>query len=104
MVERYITVLTAEAVEDINEAMDFYSSILPGLGNRFKQEIFEQIDEISSWPYARKIRYDNVRFANLKSFPYALHYLIDDEPLTNIVKVIGFYSHHVDPQKWNKRK
>ena len=35
---------------------------------------------------------DNVKFANLKSFPYALHYYISEEPLTNIVKIIGVYS------------
>ncbi len=104
MVERYISVLTPEAVDDINEALAFYDRISASLGDRFKNEVFDQIDQISSWPFARKIRYDNVRFANLKSFPYALHYFIGDEPLTNIVKVIGVYSHHIDPQKWTKRK
>ncbi len=104
MTERYIAVLAIEAVEDINEGIDYYDGLLTGLGDRFKKEIFEQIEEISSWPFARKIRYDNVRFANLKSFPYALHYYISEEPLTNIVKIIGVYSHHIDPKKWVTRK
>ena len=104
MEERYIAVLTAEAVDDINEALVFYESTLKSLADRFKAEVFEQIDEISSWPGARKIRYDNIRFANLKSVPYALHYFISEEPLTNLVKIIGVYSHHRDPRKWGKRK
>ena len=104
MAERYIAVLIIEVVEDINEAIDYYDGLLPGLAERFKNEIFIQIEEISSWPFARKVRFDNVRFANLKSFPYALHYYVSEEPLTNVIKIIGVYSHHIDSRKWLTRK
>ena len=43
MAERYIAVLIIEVVEDINEAIDYYDGLLPGLAERYKNEIFIQI-------------------------------------------------------------
>lgn len=50
--------------------------------------------------FTRSFRYDIVRFAVVKRFPYAAHYTVDEDNAVIIIHaVFGFKE---DPEKWRK--
>ena len=53
-------------------------------------------------PFTRSFRYDNVRFAVVKKFPYAAHYTIDEE--NHIIKIQGVLGFSQDSEaNWKLR-
>ena len=71
--------------------MDYYNSLVDGLGLRFKKNLLAAIKILKLNPVYNSFRYDEVRFAIVKKFPYAIHYTIDQTK--NIIKiqaVLGF--------------
>ena len=79
-----------EALEEIKQIVDYYNSLVEGLGLRFKKiSICHKILKLN--PAYNSFRYDEVRFAIGKKIPYAIHYTIDQTK--NIIKiqaVLGF--------------
>ncbi|HRP58249.1 hypothetical protein [Agriterribacter sp.] len=71
--------------------MTWYNTSAKGLGDRFKKNLLTEIAAIKQNPFARSFRYDEVRFAVVKKFPYAAHYTIDEQDrLIKIQAVPGF--------------
>lgn len=66
-----------EALQEIQHTIDYYNSVADGLGNRFKQNLLAAIKAAKLNPTYNSFRYDDVRFAVVKKFPYAAHYTID---------------------------
>jgi plasmid stabilization system protein ParE len=80
-----------EALEEINEAFEYYNSISKKLGVRFKTNLFAEMKAIKERPLSRSFRYDEVRFAVLKKFPYAAHYTVDEsKKIIKIHAVLAF--------------
>jgi plasmid stabilization system protein ParE len=68
------------AIEEFREARKWYASRgVKGLSNRFAQSVKKAIEQILKNPGAYAIRYKNVRIAHTETFPYAIHFLIEDE-------------------------
>jgi hypothetical protein len=82
-----------KAAIEIQAAIYYYDSVLPGLAGKFYKDFKSQIAIISVNPYVKAIRYDDVRFANLKKIPYSVHYQI----VGQIVYVIAVLSRYQDP-------
>ncbi len=58
------------------------------------------LTEVGKNPLARVIRYDGIRFAVPKKFPYAAHYIVDEAAKIVIIQaVFGFAE---NPEKWVK--
>ncbi len=69
---------TPEARVDVETAAGYYNSQLPGLGKVFKQEIKRQFVLLKQNPFTRSVRYNDVRFAVTRKFPYSIHYTIEN--------------------------
>jgi plasmid stabilization system protein ParE len=67
-----------EARSDIKEAKVWYKKQQPGLEKRFAFSVKSAIKHLATMPTVHAVRYKNVRIALLKTFPYAIHYYIDD--------------------------
>jgi hypothetical protein len=91
----------AEVYEDLQEAVGWYNRKQPRLGTRFFKSVKEQIARIKKNPFIIAVRYDEVRCAKLKGFPYLIHFKI--YPDKSIVRVIAVLSTHRDPVIWNER-
>jgi plasmid stabilization system protein ParE len=101
--KRYKLKITPEAHQEIQKAIDYYNTCSKGLGRRFFLDLQDQFTRIKKNPFARAVRYDDVRFALLDRFPYAAHFTID-EP-TRTIRVQAVLSQHQDPDThWKKRE
>lgn len=88
---RFKVAYSPEALDEIKRIVEWYNEASAGLGGRFKKSLLEEISAIKKAPFARSYRYDKVRFAVVKKFPYAAHYTLDNENhLLKIQAVFGF--------------
>jgi len=83
------------ALDDIEQAVDYYNQLQPGLGKRFSQQVYLSFTAIKRNPFFATVRYDNIRCAQVKKFPYLVHYHIDE--IQGIVTIIAVYSTHRAP-------
>jgi plasmid stabilization system protein ParE len=97
----YKSIILPLAKEDIREAARWYNQQSQGLGRRFTGEVRASIRFIKQNPDACSIRYDDVRVAVLKVFPFMIHYTIDHEYDMVIVSAVFHTSR--DPEVWRKR-
>lgn len=80
-----------ESLQEIKRIVEWYNDINKDLGTRFKKNLLTEIAAIKQNPFTRSFRYDEVRFAVVKKFPYAAHYTIDEaNRLIKIQAVLGF--------------
>lgn len=63
---------------DIEDVVDYYSSIKPELAIAFLDRVEEAKKYIADFPEAFQIKYKNVRTVLLEQFPYHIHYIVDD--------------------------
>ncbi len=77
-----------EAIEELQNALNYYNYQRDGLEIEFMIEFEKQIEQIQLNPFTRAIRYLNVRFAIINRFPYAIHYTIKENTQTIIVQTV----------------
>ena len=92
---------SSEIAVHLQIAIDYYDQLSPGLGEKFLSEFEIQIVGVSQNPHGRAIRYDDVRFALISRFHYAIHYYIR-EPNKEVV-AFALYSTYIDPETNWKR-
>jgi toxin ParE1/3/4 len=83
------------ALNDIEEAKDYYEKIQKGLGKRFVRHLQSAIFSIKRNPFFASVRYDDIRCAQVKRFPYLIHYHVNENDFT--VTIIAVYSTHREP-------
>jgi len=64
--------LTPAAYDDIAQAAQYYEGKREGLGGQFIDRVLEAIDQIEQNPVGYAVRFEGLRRANLRHFPYAL--------------------------------
>jgi len=88
-----------EAVEEYEEAVDYYAAISPQLAARLIEEIEHCIERISEHPLqGREVRPD-IRAIVAKIFPYQLIYMIEYEAAT----VLAVAHEKREPEYWLHR-
>lgn len=91
-----------EALLEIQQAVDYYNKVSEGLGRRFKQNLLDTIKGTKRNLTYNSFKYDNVRFAVVKKFPYAAHYTIDQN--NHIVKIQAVLAFSQNPDtNWRIR-
>ena len=65
---RFSVKYAPEALEEIQDAIDYYNKISDRLGSRFRQNLLIAIKAAKLNPTYNSIRYDDVRFALVKNF------------------------------------
>lgn len=93
-------IVDSRALQDIQDAIDYYDSVQIGMGDRFEAHLNEYLQTLKSMPYFQT-RYGDVHCLPLKSFPYMVHYTVDSDEKT--VVVWGVFHTAEDPQKRQKR-
>lgn len=85
-----------EARLDIKQAKAWYKQQQKGLEKRFAQAIKSAIKHLAKMPTANAVRYKNVRIAHPETFPYAIHYYIDDAAGCIVIVAIVHGAKHPD--------
>ncbi len=79
MKRMYKVIILDEAKDDIAATRSYYRKILNSLSKRFTADVKSAVTEIRTHPFTFGFRFDKFRTANLKIFPYQVHYVIDEE-------------------------
>lgn len=79
-------ILHENAINDIQNAIDYYKTISSSLAEKFLSAINNTFTELKKNPFYQ-IRYDNVRMRTVKRFPYILHFVVNEQK--NIVEIYG---------------
>ena len=74
----FSVVVTDDAENDVEQAMDWYESKQTGLGKKYLFSITNCIKLIVKNPFAFAIIFLKIRKANIKKFPYSLYYQINE--------------------------
>lgn len=92
---RYKILFSPSALIDVKEAALWYNSQQQGLGKRFKEDIKQVITSIILNPFFASIKYENVRTASCKHFPYSIHFEIDEPAKT--VRIAAIFHFNREP-------
>lgn len=76
---KYKIMFSPESLDEIKNIVIYCHEQKKGLGERFKAAFLSKMKAIKNNPFSRSFRYDEVRFAVVKKFPYTAHYTIDFE-------------------------
>ena len=88
-------IFSPDALDDIEEATLYYEQVKSNLGKRFISQLQATLNSIKRNPYFASVRYDDIRCAQIKKFPFLVHYHIDETDL--LVTIIAIYSTHREP-------
>ena len=90
------------ALDDLQNALDWYESQSSGLEQRFSKAINERLTFITLYPEAAAIRVEGFRGVQLKKFPYTIYY--DFESTQNVVYVAAVLHNKRDKSILLERK
>ncbi|MFV8392722.1 type II toxin-antitoxin system RelE/ParE family toxin [Flavobacterium sp. LB2P6] len=90
----YETVILEEAKHDFKETFEWYKSIQPKLGERYKSSFKESLKIIKSNPLLFQIRYDDNRVALIENFPYLIHFNIHNNKI--VIKAVFHTSRNAE--------
>jgi hypothetical protein len=89
MNKNYRLLFSPKALADIEEGRIWYNLQQKGLGNRLIAEVKNVITSIKRNPYFASVKFENIRTAACKTFPYAVHYEIDENQ--NTVRILSIF-------------
>jgi hypothetical protein len=84
---------------ELDEAIKFYNTQLPGLGDQFYHEFIVTIDLLKRTPFGWKKMGKNTRKINIKRFPYLILYIIDN----NDIFITCIAHQHRNPRYYMQR-
>jgi plasmid stabilization system protein ParE len=88
------------ATKDIQETAKWYNSRQYGVGRKFTNQVRRSIHFIRGNPEAIAIRYDSIRTALVDTFPYMIHYFIEESSSSIIIVAVLHTSQ--DPRLWKR--
>ncbi len=86
---------------DLREAKKWYFEQQKGLEKRFSKDVKGCIERLSKNPFYYEMRYKNVRLVHCETFPYSVHYYIDQ--LKKQLVIIAILHQHQNPELAKKR-
>ncbi len=78
----YSVITTTNARRDIQQAIDWEDERSSGLGKRFLDDLNQRLNDIAAVPKLGSVRYQNIRCTHTETFPYLIHYFVDDDKQT----------------------
>jgi toxin ParE2 len=95
-----VTVRFLEIAEiELDQAINWYESQAPGLGNAFLIEVLSAVDRITRFPEAWHPLDEDVRRCRLSRFPYGLIYTVEQGEIL----VLAVAHLHRRPDYWRDR-
>lgn len=98
--KKFKILVSPSALIDVKEAAQWYNSQQKGLGKRFKEDIKHVISTITLNPFFASVKYENVRTASCKHFPYSIHFETDEPAKT--VRITAVFHFNRAPS-WLKK-
>ncbi|MBP2294506.1 type II toxin-antitoxin system RelE/ParE family toxin [Azospirillum rugosum] len=92
-------VFTKAARQELFDAIDWYESRRPGLGQRFADEVGALTERMAASPQQFPVIRQNIRKAPVRSFPYRLIF----RTTLDIVQVIACFHTSRSPMTWQSR-
>jgi hypothetical protein len=89
-----------EAETELLEAIAYYESCAPGLGEDFSLEVYSTVQNILSYPHAWPIVEDDVHRCLASRFPYGVLYSIESD----CVYILAVMHLHRHPDYWKHRR
>ena len=83
----YAVVIEPRALDEIQEAIDYYNLISPRLGEKFYAELDSYFETLARSPKFQ-VRYKDIRCVPLKTFPYMIHFRIDEIEMEVLIEAI----------------
>lgn len=71
---------------DIKETAIWYNEQQENLGKKFLKNLKKEVATIKQNPLLYEIKYDNIRTALIETFPYLIHFTIDNSKI--IIKAV----------------
>ncbi len=65
------------AINDIEEAVEYYNELSHGLGNKFLTDFNVTYKAIELNPFFASVKYDDIRCAAFRRFPFSVHYTVN---------------------------
>lgn len=88
----YTINITAAAINDINDGLNYYNSLAENLGFRFTDEVDSSLKAIAKMPAAYGYRYKNIRAKLVGRFPFLIFFVINDSnSFVEILRVFNTY-------------
>ena len=94
--KKYKVEIQTQAIVDIKEAKYYYDKLSFGLGSKLTKQLREVSKTLQINPH-HQIKYDDVRFLKLRSFPYSVHYTINET--ASVVYIHAVIHTASDPDK-----
>jgi toxin ParE1/3/4 len=91
--------ITPTALEDLQQAIDYYNEQLQGLGIRFEHNVNDTFGKIQKMPKAASFAYDTVRYKVVQDFPFIITY----EELETNIAILRIFNTHQDVDKISKK-
>ena len=85
---KYTLIVKPEAELDILKSAKWYEKKQGNLGVRFLDEVEEKLRLITQNPLHYQVRYKATRLALVGHFPYAIHFIIEEEKVI-VLAVLG---------------
>ena len=84
---------------ELDEAVDYFNFQKPGLGQEFKDEIYEGLKRIKSFPEISPKISKNVRKHVISRFPYLILYQVE----ATEIPIVAIANTHRRPNYWQRR-
>ena len=88
-----------EAEYELNEAVDYYETRQPGLGQRFHREFADALARVINHPLGYGVLEAPYRLCRLTAFPYGILFEVRDEEIV----VVAVMHLHRRPGYWRDR-
>ncbi len=88
------------AFDDLQDAVDYYSSINTELGKRFFSIFENALDILQMNPYFQ-VRFDDIRSLPLHKFPYSIYFDVNQKH--SIINIYALVHQAADPNTIAKR-
>lgn len=96
----YKVQLDERAKFELEEAVEWYSNKSTPLAKRFLDNTLDCLVSLQTSPKRFAFRYDFIRIAIIKRFPFAIHYLVLDD--LEMVLVLAILHTSKNPKTWPK--
>jgi plasmid stabilization system protein ParE len=86
-VKKWRLLILERAIDDIQDAIEYYNARQKGLGQKFYKSVNKTINELQKHPHYQ-IRYANIRCLLVKKFPYMIHFSLDADAGTVLIHAV----------------
>ena len=87
---------------DLTEIGNWYNKIDKKLTMKFLKEFREKVNYLADNPYSCEIRFNNVRIAFLKKYPFAIHYTYSEKD--NKITIFSIFHTSRNPEIWKEKE